>query len=115
MGDTFESMGISDVEAMTIAAAAVATHVTARPGAVFTLLTGARVQLLTGGVTVPHNTSQPERHFLAPAFVAAWSQEMPTDPFFGPIFNALYHCSRSTLPFFKVKMFFIILRFLFRR
>ena len=92
-------MGISDVEAMTIAAAAVATHVTARPGAVFTLLTGARVQLLTGGVTVPHNTSQPERHFLAPAFVAAWSQEMPTDPFFGPIFNALYHCSRSTLPF----------------
>ena len=72
-----------------IAAAAVATPgpATAGPGAVFTPLTGARVQLLTGGVTVPPNPSQPERHFLAPTFIAAWSQEMPTDPFFGPIFK----------------------------
>jgi hypothetical protein len=53
-------MGISDVEAMTIAAAAVATHVTARPGAVFTLLTGARVrrghcpsQHVTAGAPLP--------------------------------------------------------------
>ena len=45
-----------------IAAAAVVTPgpATAGPGAVFTPLTGARVQLLTGGVTVPPNPSQPE-------------------------------------------------------
>jgi hypothetical protein len=55
-----------------IAAAAVVTPgpATAGPGAVFTPLTGARVQLLTGGVTVPPNPSQPERHFLAPTFIA---------------------------------------------
>jgi len=69
------------------AAAAVAIRQVDGHGAAFTPLTGARVQLLTGEVTVPPNQSLPERHFLDPTFVAAWSQEVTTDPFFGPIFK----------------------------
>jgi hypothetical protein len=46
---------------------------------------GARVQLLTGEYTVPADQSQPERHFLAPDFIAAWKEAMPTDQFFAPI------------------------------
>ena len=53
----------------------------------FAPLGGATVQLLTGAVTVPVTQHLPERHFLAPAFVAAWTQEIPTDAFFGPIFK----------------------------
>ena len=51
----------------------------------FTPLGGARVQLLTGEYTVPADQSQPERHFLAPDFIAAWKEAMPTDQFFAPI------------------------------
>ncbi len=71
---------------------------TAGPGAVFNPLIRARVQLLTGRVTVPPYPSQLDRHFLAPTFVAAWSQEimMPTDPFFGPSAPTLRSAERST-------------------
>ena len=43
--------------------------------------------LSTGGIRVPPSPTLSERHFLAPDFLAAWVQEMPTDPFFGPIFQ----------------------------
>ena len=54
---------------------------------VFTPLTGARVHVLTGDITVPPDPSQPSRHFLAPDFVTAWQREMASDPFFAPIFK----------------------------
>ena len=57
------------------------------PGTAFTPLTGAKVPLSTGGIRVPPSPTLSERHFLAPDFLAAWVQEMPTDPFFGPIFQ----------------------------
>ena len=47
----------------------------------------AQVRLATGTVTVPSNPVQPERHFWCTCFVATWSRELPTDPFFGPIFK----------------------------
>ena len=54
----------------------------------FTPLAGAQVRLVTGTVTVPHNPVQLERHLLSPGFAAIWSRlELPTDPFFGPIFK----------------------------
>jgi hypothetical protein len=53
----------------------------------FTPLSGARVQLLTGDFTVPADPLNPERHFLAPDFVATWRQEVLTDPFIAAIFK----------------------------
>ena len=70
----------------TAAAAVASPRPTAVTGqsAVFMPLTGARVQLLTCGVTVPPSLTQPERHFLAPDFIDAWCQEVTTDPFLVP-------------------------------
>ena len=53
----------------------------------FAPLAGAQVRLATGTITVPPNPVQPERHFLSTYFVATWSRELSTDPFFGPIFK----------------------------
>ena len=54
----------------------------------FTPLEGAQVRLATVTVTVPLNPVQPERRFLSPSVVTMWSRDLPTDPFFGPIFKS---------------------------
>ena len=58
-----------------------------RASRAFAPLGGARVQLLTGEVTIPPTTVHPERHFLSPEFVATWKAEIQSDSFFAPIFN----------------------------
>jgi transposase InsO family protein len=57
------------------------------PVAAFVPLGGARVQLLTGEVTAPPSPHLPERHFLAPDFIATWTEAITADPFFAPIFK----------------------------
>jgi hypothetical protein len=57
------------------------------PVAAFVPLGGARVPLLTGEVTAPPSPHLPERHFLAPDFIATWTQAITADPFFAPIFK----------------------------
>ena len=58
------------------------------PGHVYDLrrrIVGARLRLANSDVSVLPNLTQPNCHFLAPEFFAAWQREAPLDPFFGPI------------------------------
>ena len=81
-----ESQGIRTVTPPATPPARAAVLSSSCPRA-FTALAGARVQLLTGELTVPEHPLLPERDFLAPDFLSTWQQEIVTDPFFAVIFK----------------------------